>query len=144
MVAGKMKINGKPFRVSMPQDALYQRMSDLSDIRARMDSAPEDLKAKLGTVNFPDAETLAFTAPGVGEMKFRIIDRTPCSLVRFLCDTGMMPIHVDIQLAPAGADATDVCASIEADIPAMLRPLIGGKLQEAADKFGEMFGQLNA
>lgn len=139
-----MKINGKPFRVGMTQEALYQRMSDLSDIRARMNSAPDDLKAKLGTVNFPDAETLAFTAPGVGEMKFRIVERIPCSAVRFLCDTGMMPIHVDISLTPAGVDATNVSASIEADIPAMLRPLIGGKLQEAADKFGEMFGQLNA
>lgn len=139
-----MKITGKPYKVNMPQAALYARMSDLSDIRSRMDSVPEDLKAKLGTVNFPDNETLAFTAPGVGEMKFRIAGRTPESAVRFLCDTGMMPIYVDINISDDGHDATDVSATIEAEIPAMLRPLIGGKLQEAADKFGEMFGQLNA
>lgn len=127
----------------MAQDALYERMSNLGDIRRRMDSVPEDLKARLGTVNFPDDETIAFSAPGVGDMKFRIAGRTPSSAVRFLCDTGMMPIYVDINLTPAGTDATDIAATIEAEIPAMLRPLIGGKLQEAADKFGEMFGQLN-
>lgn len=139
-----MQIKGKSYTVNMPQSALYGRMSNLGDIRSRMDSVPEDLKTKLGTVNFPDDETLAFSAPGVGEMKFRIVGRTPESAVRFLCDTGMMPIYVDINLAPAGSDATEVSAVIEAEIPAMLRPLIGGKLQEAADKFGEMFGQLNA
>ncbi len=139
-----MKYTGKPYRVNMAQSALYERMSNLGDIRSRMSEIPEELKAKLGTVNFPDDETLAFSAPGVGEMKFRIAGRTPSEAVRFLCDTGMMPIYVDITLTPAGEESTDVAASIEAEIPMMLRPLIGGKLQEAADKFGEMFGQLNA
>lgn len=139
-----MKISGKPYKVNMGRDALYARLSDLGDIRGRIDSLPEDMKAKLGTVNFPDNETLAFSAPGVGDMKFRIVERIPEEAVRFVCDTGMMPINVTLELADAGADAANVSATIEAEIPAMLRPLIGGKLQEAADKFGEMFGQLNA
>lgn len=128
----------------MAQQALFERMTNLSDIRERMADLPDDLKARLGTVTFPDDDTLAFTAPGVGEMKFRIVERNQPANVRFLCNTGMMPIYVDIDLIEAAEDATDVSASIEAEIPAMLRPLIGGKLQEAADKFGEMFGQLNA
>lgn len=144
MVARKMKYTGKPYRVNMAQDALYERMSNLGDIRSRLDSIPEDLKAKLGTVTFPDDDTLAFTAPGVGEMAFRISERKAPVSVKFLCNTGMMPIYVTLDLAKADAESTDIAASIEAEIPAMLRPLIGGKLQEAADKFGEMFGQLNA
>lgn len=128
----------------MGRDALYARMSDLSDIRGRMDSIPAELKAKMGTVTFPDNETLAFTAPGVGEMKFRIAERTEPVAVKFLADTGVVPIYVLIELDAVEPEATDIRASIEAEIPVMLRPLIGGKLQEAADKFGEMFGQLNA
>lgn len=138
-----MKYSGKPYSVKIGQEDLYQRMSNLGEIRSRLDSIPEDLKARLGTVEFPDNDTLAFTAPGVGKMAFRIAERIPSSSVHFLCDTGMMPINVTIDLEPVSADETNVVASIEADIPMMLRPLIGGKLQEAADKFGEMFGQLN-
>ena len=138
------KYTGKPYRLSMPADEAYNRFSDLSAIRENLDKVPDDLKQRLGTVNFPDNETLAFTADGVGEMKFRIVERHPGEGVRFLADTGVVPIYVDLAVSPAGADASDVTASIEADIPAMLRPLIGGKLQEAADKFGEMFGQLNS
>lgn len=126
------------------QAELYERLSNLGDIRRNLDSVPEDLKAKLGTVTFPDDETLAFTAPGVGEMKFRIVERTEPRSVKFLADTGVVPIHVVLDLDPESPESTNVVASIEAEIPAMLRPLIGGKLQEAADKFGEMFGRLNA
>ncbi len=139
-----MKYSGKPYRVNKPQAELYAGLSNLADIRGRMDSLPEDLKAKMGTVTFPDDETLAFTAPGVGEMKFRIVERREPDAVKFLADTGVVPIYVLLELAAAGEEATDITASIEAEIPAMLRPLIGGKLQEAANKFGEMFGQLNA
>lgn len=137
------KYTGKPFRVNLPSATLFERVSNLSDLQSRMDTLPEDIRAKMGTINFPDADTLAFTAPGVGEMKFRIVERTAPSRVKFLADTGMVPINVFIDLAEAGTEATDVTATIDADIPMMLRPLVGPKLQEAADKFGEMFGQLN-
>lgn len=137
------KYTGKSYRVAMPAADVFERLSNLGSLRERMDQMPDDLKARMGTVNFPDDDTLAFTAPGVGEMKFRIVERLAPSLVKFVADTGMVPINVSIGLADAGGDATEVTATIEAEIPAMLRPLVGPKMQEAADKFGEMFGQLN-
>lgn len=138
------KYSGKPFRVGMPKEQLFERVSNLSELQNHMGSLPEEVKAKMGTVNFPDADTLAFTAPGVGEMKFRIVERTAPSRIKFLADTGMVPVNVFIDFESADADSTNVVATIDAEIPMMLRPLVGPKLQEAADKFGEMFGQLNA
>ena len=35
-------------------------------------------------------------------------------------------------------------ATIDVDIPVMLKPLVGGKMQEAADKFSEMLSTLFA
>lgn len=139
-----MVYTGKATIVNKPRELIFAGLSDLSALGSRIDELPEEVRAQMGTVNFPDAETLAFTAPGVGEMKFRIIDRMAPSQVKFLADTGLMPIYVTINLAEEGTEATAVSAAIEADIPMMLRPLVGSKLQEAADKFGEMFGKLNA
>lgn len=138
-----MKITGKEYKVTRPAADLYSRLENLGDLKNRMTDLPDDLKAKMGTVNFPDDNTLAFTAPGVGEMKFKIVERNPTSSVRFLADTGVIPINVIINLTPIDDSNTNINAVIDADIPMMLRPMIGGKLQEAADKFGEMFGQLN-
>ncbi len=64
--------------------------------------------------------------------------------MRFLAETGIVPINVILDWNVVDAAATDVTATIDAEIPMMLRPLIGGKLQEAADQFGKMFGQLNS
>lgn len=139
-----MVYTGKPTIVNKPREVIYAGLSDLAALGARIDEMPEEVRAKMGTVNFPDAETLAFTAPGVGEMKFKVVERTAPEQVKFLADTGLMPIYVIINLAENNAESTAVHAVIEAEIPMMLRPLIGGKLQEAADKFGEMFGKLNA
>lgn len=138
------KYTGKPHRVNRPRTEIYEQLANLNNIRERLDTLPDDLRQRLGTVNFPDNETMAFTAPGVGEMKFRIIERNAPGSVKFLADTGVVPINVIIDLTEAEGDATDVTATIDAEIPMMLRPLIGGKLQEAADQFGKMFGQLNA
>lgn len=138
------KYTGKPHRVAKPRAEIYEQLANLSKIRERMDTIPDDLRQKLGTVNFPDDETMAFTAPGVGEMKFKIQQRNAPESVKFLADTGVVPIFVTIDLSEATSNSTDVSATIEAEIPMMLRPLIGGKLQEAADQFGQMFGQLNA
>ena len=50
-----------------------------------------------------------------------------------------MPLKLSVDLSEDGPGATVVTPNIDIDIPMMLRPLIGGKLQEAADKFGEVF-----
>ncbi len=134
---------GKPYIVNKSRQTLFERLGDFSILAAHIHELPEEMRSKLGTVTFPDTDTMAFTAPGVGEMKFKIVERNAPERIRLLADTGMVPIYVILDLAEEAADKTSVSATIDADIPMMLRPLIGGKLQEAADKFGEMFGQLN-
>lgn len=134
---------GKPYIVNKSRQTLFERLGDFSILAAHIHELPEEMRSKLGTVTFPDADTMAFTAPGVGEMKFKIVERNAPERIRLLADTGMVPIYVILDLAEEAADKTSVSATIDADIPMMLRPLIGGKFQEAADKFGEMFGQLN-
>lgn len=134
---------GKPYIVNKSRQTLFERLADFSILANHIHELPEEMRSKLGTVTFPDTDTMAFTAPGVGEMKFKIVERNAPERIRLLADTGMVPIYVILDLAEEAADKTSVSATIDADIPMMLRPLIGGKLQEAADKFGEMFGQLN-
>ncbi len=138
------KYSGKPTSVAVAQDVIFSRLTNLSELQDRISTLPDEVKQRMGTVHFPSPDTLAFTAPGVGEMLFRVAQATAPSQVKFVCETGMMPIYVVVDITPDGDEASKVAASIEAEIPMMVRPLVGPKLQEAADKFGEMFGSLNA
>ena len=47
-----------------------------------------------------------------------------------------------LDLADVDGASTRLTPRIEMQIPAMLRPFIGNKIQEAADKFGEVFTSL--
>lgn len=135
---------GKPTRVTIDAPTLFSRFDNLEQFKERLDTLPEEFRQKMGTVTFPDSDSLSFTAPGVGQMAFRIIERQRPNRVRMLADTGLMPINIDIMFEAISEAETDVYAIIHADIPLMLRPMVGSKMQEAADKFGEMFGGLNA
>lgn len=138
------KYTGKPSRVPVAADVLFARFDDLTQIQEKLSQLPEDFQAKMGTVTFPDKDSLSFTAPGVGQMSFRIVERQAPDRIRMLADTGLVPVNIDIVMQPAADSQTDIHAVIDADIPMMLRPMVGPKLQEAADKFGEMFSGLNA
>lgn len=52
-------------------------------------------------------------------------------------------MNLIIEIEPEGDSSSRLQTSIDVEIPMMLRPLVGGKMQEAADKFSEMIAQLN-
>ena len=65
----------------------------------------------------------------------------------FFCNVSAVgspiPLSMIIDITAVDEQSANVSTAIDVEIPAMLRPLIGGKMQEAADKFGEMISQLN-
>ena len=51
-----------------------------------------------------------------------------------------MELHIN--LTETSPESTSMTSTIEVDIPAMLRPMVGGKMQEAADQFAELVSGL--
>ena len=47
-----------------------------------------------------------------------------------------------VDLTSKSDESTELQTSVEVEIPAMLRPFIGPKMQEAADKFGDLMAKL--
>ncbi len=137
------KYTGNTVTVPMARTALYERVSDLGGLQQRLESLPADALAKVGEVEFIDADTFAINAPGLGRVEFKVTERVAPERVVMSADTGMVPLQLILELAEAGAEATGLTASIDVEIPMMLRPMVGGKMKEAAGKFAEMIGRLN-
>ncbi|MDE7146461.1 MAG: hypothetical protein K2O30_09995, partial [Duncaniella sp.] len=68
--------------------------------------------------------------------------RTAPTHVGFSAEGAPVPLKLSLDLAGTAAGYTTLTPKIDIDIPAMLRPFIGGKIQAAADKFGEVFTSL--
>lgn len=132
---------GKTARVDAPAASIAARFEDLSVLGQHADKIPAEHRAKIGDLAFePDA--IVIKHPAVGKMTFKVKEHSPERVV-FAAD-GMLPLTLNVNLVPAdeNPDQTDVTTVLEIEIPAMLRPLIGGKLQQVADGFGDLMAKL--
>ncbi len=136
------KYASKPVAVNQPVEVLFDRFSDVSLFQQRINEIPEEERAKIGDVTF-EADAICINTPQVGQLKFKVTERTAPGHIVFSAVGSPIPLAMMIDITATSESTSEVVTAIDVEIPAMLRPLIGGKMQEAADKFGEMIGRLN-
>ena len=78
----------------------------------------------------------------VGEIKFEVKERTP-ERVAFVAGGLPMPMVIAVDMKSVSDTSTEVEASLDIDIPAVLKPMVGGTMQKAVDQFGVLIGQLS-
>lgn len=126
-----------------PVAQVYDKISNLGAYQQRLESLPPELRAKLGDVRFTD-DSIIIAAQPVGEITFRLVERVEPSLVKLEAVQSPVPFSIKIALEPETDSTTKINPELNVDIPAMLKPMVGGKLQEAADKFGDLISTLFA
>lgn len=129
---------GKSVVVNRATDDIYAKVSDLSGYQALVDDLPAEYREKLNGVRF-SADSVSMDAPGVGQLVFKLTEKTAPTHVGFSAQGSPVPVALKLDLENVDATSTRLTPSIDIEIPAMLRPFIGNKIQEAADKFGEVF-----
>lgn len=108
----------------------------------KLQELPADQLAKIGEVHFtPDS--MSIITPQVGELKFQVVECQAPNRLVFSAVSSPLPLQMSLNLNAIDASSTEVTSAIDVDIPVMLKPLIGGKIQEAANKFGELIGSLS-
>lgn len=127
----------KPVSIGRPVEEVYNRIADIASYQKHIDSLPEEARQKIGDVQFTD-DSISINAAPVGQLKFVVKERVAPSRVTLEAAQSPVPLRLVVELEPGGDDAAIATSIIDVEIPAMLRPLVGGKLQEASDKFGEL------
>lgn len=136
------KYSSKPATLHMPIADAFDRISDFQSFQERIDAIPAEQRAKMGGVKFTE-NSITLSTQQIGELRFDVTERTAPTRLVFTAVSSPIPLSMAIVLAEKSADETEITSTIDIEIPAMLRPLIGGKMQEAADKFTEMLSTLN-
>lgn len=127
----------KQVTISHPIEEVYEKISNIGAYQQKLDSLPAEVKDKLGDVRFePDA--IVITAAPVGEIRFAVKERIKPSSVKLSAEQSPVPLTLSVNLTPDSDSSTNAVSQIDVEIPAMLKPMVGGKMQEAADKFGEL------
>ena len=123
--------------INKPVDEVYERISNIGAYQQKLDSLPAEVREKIGDVRFED-DAIVITAAPVGEIRFAVKERVSPSKVTLAAEQSPVPLNLTVNLEPESESSTKATSVIDVEIPAMLKPMIGGKMQEAADKFGEL------
>lgn len=88
------------------------------------------------------ADSCSFNVDKLGRVEISIDDKTPCSLVKYVLKAGM-PVGASLFLQikeapqPTAEAESRIKVTLSADIPFMLKPLIGNKLQTVVDTIAD-------
>ena len=125
-----------------PAEMVYERLSNMENLRSLIDKIPADRIPADQKKAFSEIEitpdTITFPAGPVGAMTFRIVERTVPSLIKLQGEGSPVPLSLSMHITPDDASSSKGFVEIDIEIPALLKPMIGGQIQKMADQFGEM------
>jgi len=123
------------------QAAAYTKLSDLRNLEAVKDRIPQD-KVKDMTC---DIDSCSVTVDPVGQLVLRIVERQPDHTIKFSADKSPIDFNLWIQLKETSENDTRMKVTLKADIPFMIKAMIGSKVDGFVKQFAEMIATvLNA
>ena len=132
--------NSKPVTVNRPAADIAAKFADLSYMQQVLDEMPADQRAKVGDVTI-DSDSINISTKQVGAIKLQVTERA-ADHVTLNAVGSPVPMTLVINFKSVSADTTELSTSMEVEIPAFLKPMIGGAMQKAVDQFGDLIQRL--
>ena len=120
-----------------PQTAVYNALSDLSNLDKVKDKLPED---KIKDLSF-DSDSLTIGAP-MGSGSMRIIEREEPKCIKFATEKSPIAANLWIQIVPEGEDACKMKLTIKADINPFIKGMVSKPLQEGLEKIADVLAMI--
>lgn len=120
-----------------PQTAVYNALSDLSNLDKVKDKLPED---KIKDLSF-DSDSLTIGAP-MGSVSMRIIEREEPKCIKFATEKSPIAANLWIQIVPEGEEACKMKLTIKADINPFIKGMVAKPLQEGLEKIADVLAMI--
>ncbi len=125
-------------QVPYAQEAVYNNLSDLTNLEKVRDRVPED---KLKDFAF-DKDSVSLNIDPVGKITLRIVERDEPKCVKFESVDSPMPFNLWIQVLPVTETTSKMKVTVKADIPFMLKGMLGGPLQDGVEKVADVLAMI--
>ena len=120
------------------EDAVYNMLSDLTNIEKVRDKVPAD---KIKDLTF-DKDSCSFSVPMAGTITFQIVEREPNKLVKFATSNSPVPVFLWIQLKQVAEGDTKMKITAKAELNPLLKQMVSKPLQDAVDKIAILLSSL--
>ena len=124
--------------IPYPQLAVYQMLSDLSNLEKVRDKIPED---KLKDLNF-DADSVSINSP-LGAVQLNIIERDAPKCIKFQTQQSPIPLTLWIQIVPVTAQSSKMKLTIQAEVNMFMKGMIKKPLQEGIEKVADVLQMIH-
>ena len=121
-------------QIPYKQEAVFNILSDLSNIERLKDKLPED---KLEQMTF-DSDSISMSVNPVGQIKLRIVEREAPKCIKF--ETAESPVHFNlwIQVVPNGDNASKMKLTIKAERNPFIKGMVKKPLMEGLEKIADL------
>ena len=120
-------------QIPYSQEAVYNLISDLSNLERVRDRIPED---KIKDFSF-DKDSVTVNAPMVGSITLQIVERDEPKCVKFESTQSPIAFNLWIQVLPVSETTSKMKVTVKADIPFMLKAMVSGPLQDGVEKIAD-------
>lgn len=125
--------------VPYSQEAVYYNISNLRNLDKVKDRVPED---KINSFSF-DEDTVGFSVPPVGDIKFRICDREEPKCVKFETVQSPVPFNVWVQVLPVDENNSKMKVTVKAELNPFIKSMVEKPLQDGVEKIADALAQIH-
>lgn len=124
--------------VDISAEALYDRLSNLDNIKdflanAPKDKIPEDKRDLYDGIKVT-SDSIAFPAGPIGEIRLRLARCVRPSLISLQGVDTPVALTMSLSIEPTGPSSCEGEVSVDIAIPAMLKPMVAAPIQNAVDQ----------
>lgn len=124
--------------ISSSGEMVFGLLSDLKNLQKLAANPSFTEKAK--DMQF-DSDSCSFAVDGFGRVGFRIVERTPFSIIKMTSENAPVSISVDIIINAIAENQSTLKLVLIAELPAMIKMMVGGKLQDGINSIAELLAK---
>lgn len=151
-----MKESSSVKNISAPVERVYATLSNLENLRPLIERAQNDegLREKMRQAEQENAleqlkdieitaDSIAIPTPMFGTISMCIIEREEGKFIKFETQQSPVKANLWIQTLPVSSDQSKMKLTIDADIPFMLKAMVGSKLKDGVEKIADALAMIN-
>lgn len=125
--------------VQASQEAVYAKLSDLSNLEHLKDRIPAD---KVNNLSF-DSDSLSFEVSPVGIITLEIVEREPCKCIKFGTTVSPLPFNLWIQIVPVTETECKMKLTIGMELNPFMKAMVQKPLQEGLEKMADALSMVS-
>lgn len=139
LFGSESKFESSVKQIPYAQQAVYDNISDLTNLEKVRDRVPED---KINDFKF-DHNTVSLNVAPVGELKLQIIERDEPKCVKFEAVQSPVPFNVWVQVLPVTETSSKMKVTVKAELNPFIKGMVEKPLQEGVEKIADALAQVH-